>query len=1093
MKSIDYLRTYADKGELYIGGLYPCTDCNLTIDLGIDRSWQSSEFTLHNSVTFINIQRRGDNTYRVISIWTNDTGNQQSSMFDISPPLITNNRIKLNLLSYNANRTNIIKFSDNLQMSTPYEKISSRNLPYPVLIQPTLQCEMVVSNHDGNSGWERVHIYNITQTIDRQTVTAYSTKNQTGFGLDAPVLSKDTNGTTYMQGKGQEGTVWAYVKSIDPATVAYQKMLLSQGWELGIYFSQELANLPLQQAQALMDSEYSNISSTFGQPPTSFCCLRNNDNISHAIYAYQQYGMFWRNGPSGISWITNVGNLANSTWGWWDSASLNNVVYPSFTRELDPEPAIISSIDYNKFTTFSNRYYNAGINLVGFTEYYKRGIAQNTTTINLEESNVNHIKFIPTTNGYPCVINVKTSMAKPQVYANGVAITFTQTSDGVVFTANNSTEYVVASSTLIPVSNFTSNVTSGDAPLTVQFSDLSTQSPTAWNWDFGDGANSTLQNPVHTYSAAGNCTVTLKVTNAVGNNTTTKPNYIQVAVATQKPVANFSNNLTQGYAPLSVQFNDSSENATGWKWDFGDNSPVLNDQNPVHVYDGVGSYNVSLTVWNDNGQDTKTIEDCIRVESDPSIKFVLKCPVDMEVMDPDGLMISKQTNEIPGAVYKETDINNDGSPDDIVLIPFIKSGDYKAKVVPEPDVQITDTDTYTLEVSSADNHVVLAKDVLVRDNPQVEYVVPSKVLDSTPPSSILDLQSTAGTTWINWTWRNPNDPDFNHSEIYLKGIFQTNTSAEYFNATGLHPETSYTLSTRTVDNYGNVNQKWVNSTAKTSREFVPIIPIANFTSNVTQGYAPLDVQFNDSSQNTTGVSWDFDNNGIIDSTERSPIHEYATPGIYTVNLTAANANGTNSKLATVVVSEKPVGFLNKVTLGDMSPVSPALASFKGRLYLAWKDSGNNNLNVMYSTDDGKTFGNKYTSPETSPESPAICVHKGNLYIAWKGNGNNKLNVAQVTMNGDKITGLSNKVTLGDTSPVSPALSSFKGRLYLAWKGNGNNNLNVMYSTDGGKTFGNKYTSRETSPESPALCAHNSHLYIAWKGDGNNKLNVAQVI
>ena len=36
------------------------------------------------------------------------------------------------------------------------------------------------------------------------------------------------------------------------------------------------------------------------------------------------------------------------------------------------------------------------------------------------------------------------------------------------------------------------------------------------------------------------------------------------------PVANFSSNVTRGYAPLSVQFTDSSENATGWNWDFGD-------------------------------------------------------------------------------------------------------------------------------------------------------------------------------------------------------------------------------------------------------------------------------------------------------------------------------------------------------------------------------------------------------------------------------------------------------------------------------------------------------------------------------------------
>ncbi len=90
-------------------------------------------------------------------------------------------------------------------------------------------------------------------------------------------------------------------------------------------------------------------------------------------------------------------------------------------------------------------------------------------------------------------------------------------------------------------------------------------------------------------------------------------------------------------------------------------------------------------------------------------------------------------------------------------------------------------------------------------------------------------------------------------------------------------------------------------------------------------------------------------------------------------------------------------FENKVTLADTSPVSPTLASLNDQLYISWKGDGNNNLNVMCSSDDGKTFGYKYTSPETSPESPSLCAHNGQLYIAWKGDGNNNLNVAQVTV------------------------------------------------------------------------------------------------
>ncbi|PKL65292.1 MAG: hypothetical protein CVV32_04710 [Methanomicrobiales archaeon HGW-Methanomicrobiales-3] len=79
-----------------------------------------------------------------------------------------------------------------------------------------------------------------------------------------------------------------------------------------------------------------------------------------------------------------------------------------------------------------------------------------------------------------------------------------------------------------PVANFTGTPETGPAPLTVSFNDTSSNIPTGWHWDFGDGANTTEQNPVHTYSAPGNYTVSLNATNEDGFNSITKPNYITV-------------------------------------------------------------------------------------------------------------------------------------------------------------------------------------------------------------------------------------------------------------------------------------------------------------------------------------------------------------------------------------------------------------------------------------------------------------------------------------------------------------------------------------------------------------------------------------
>ncbi len=79
-----------------------------------------------------------------------------------------------------------------------------------------------------------------------------------------------------------------------------------------------------------------------------------------------------------------------------------------------------------------------------------------------------------------------------------------------------------------PVGNFSGTPTSGAAPLTVQFTDLSTNSPTSWSWNFGDGDTSAVQNPSHIYSSGGMYTVSLTAANAYGNDTETKTGYITV-------------------------------------------------------------------------------------------------------------------------------------------------------------------------------------------------------------------------------------------------------------------------------------------------------------------------------------------------------------------------------------------------------------------------------------------------------------------------------------------------------------------------------------------------------------------------------------
>jgi PKD repeat protein len=82
-----------------------------------------------------------------------------------------------------------------------------------------------------------------------------------------------------------------------------------------------------------------------------------------------------------------------------------------------------------------------------------------------------------------------------------------------------------------PVANFTGNQTTGNRPVTVQFTDASTGSPTNWSWDFeNDGTiDSYVQSPQHTYNESGSYTVILTATNADGSDSETKNGYVTVA------------------------------------------------------------------------------------------------------------------------------------------------------------------------------------------------------------------------------------------------------------------------------------------------------------------------------------------------------------------------------------------------------------------------------------------------------------------------------------------------------------------------------------------------------------------------------------
>jgi len=188
--------------------------------------------------------------------------------------------------------------------------------------------------------------------------------------------------------------------------------------------------------------------------------------------------------------------------------------------------------------------------------------------------------------------------------AGTYSVTLTATNDAGATTTSQTGYITVTKEAAQPVASFLATGSSGDIPLTVQFFDASSDTPTSWVWSFGDGEYSTSQNPVHTYTTAGTYSVTLTATNDAGSDTSIGTDYVVADPA--KPIASFTADVLSGTLPLTVNFTDTSANTPDtWYWSFGDGD-TSSYQNVTHTYESAGSYSITLTATNDEGSNTTT-------------------------------------------------------------------------------------------------------------------------------------------------------------------------------------------------------------------------------------------------------------------------------------------------------------------------------------------------------------------------------------------------------------------------------------------------------------------------------------------------------
>jgi len=182
----------------------------------------------------------------------------------------------------------------------------------------------------------------------------------------------------------------------------------------------------------------------------------------------------------------------------------------------------------------------------------------------------------------------------------------------------------VGSSAIAPVAAFTANTFNITTGQSVNFTDLSTNNPTAWNWQFTGAvpATSSQQNPAGiTYNTPGCFEVSLTASNAAGSDPQVNNCYINVSNPSAGPLANFSTSNTSICVGSCISFTDAStNNPTAWNWSFpGSTLPSSTSQNPSNIcYNTPGTYNVSLTAINGSGNNTLNLNGYITVYAIPA-------------------------------------------------------------------------------------------------------------------------------------------------------------------------------------------------------------------------------------------------------------------------------------------------------------------------------------------------------------------------------------------------------------------------------------------------------------------------------------------
>ncbi|MGD8868680.1 MAG: PKD domain-containing protein, partial [Gemmatimonadales bacterium] len=469
-----------------------------------------------------------------------------------------------------------------------------------------------------------------------------------------------------------------------------------------------------------------------------------------------------------------------------------------------------------------------------------------------------------------------------------------------------------------------------------------------WNWDFGDGATSTAQNPTHTYSTAAVYTVMLTVTDNDGLTATSSKS---VTAGPQAPVAEFTWNASG----LSVDFTDASTDAdgtvTGWNWDFGDGA-TSSAQNPSHSYAVGGSYTVTLTVTDDSGatgMTTQTVNVVTRVGDIIYVTSTGSGSVGGLSFEDEDILAYDSDTDSWSVYFDGSGVGLDGSNDrDVRAFALLANGDILMNLnnaTTLPDVGSVDpydilrftgstglnttSGTFSIYLRGADVGLAGEEIDAISFAPDGRLVISMSGSFNVPGASGGDEDLIAldagGTSWS--LYFDGSDVDLNDSsDEDVTGVWIDDVTGDIYLSTrrdfsvpGVSGDSS-TVFACTPSSLGSATScsyapYWVGSEhGLTSNNVIGLhIGKASAPANIPPTAAfeyncgDLDCEFNDASSDADGrlIGWIWNFGDGFSSTARDVPHIYAAAGSYTVTLTVTDDDGASDTATQIVTVTAP--------------------------------------------------------------------------------------------------------------------------------------------------------------------------------------------